>query len=76
MASWPTTLPRPTWAYTLNPVDQTVATSMEAGASRVRRRTSARNDKVDVNWQMSDAQYVIFRAWLNDASTGAAGGAL
>lgn len=75
MASWPATLPNPTWAFSINPVDQTVATEMETGASRVRRRTSARNDKVDVTWQMSDAQYVIFRAWLDNSTTGASGGA-
>lgn len=75
MASWPATLPNPTWDYALNPVDQTVSTNMEVGASRVRRRTSARNDKADVKWQMSDAQYVIFRAWFDDGTTGAAGGA-
>lgn len=75
MASWPTTLPNPTWAYTLNPVDQTIATNMDVGASRLRRRTAARNDKADVVWQMSDAQYVIFRAWFDNSSTGAAGGA-
>ena len=75
MASWPSTLPNPTWDYTLNPVDQTIATKMESGAARVRRRTTYRNDKADVRWQMSDAQYVIFRDWLEDAVTGAAGGA-
>ena len=75
MATWPSTLPNPTWDYALNPVDQTVSTEMEVGASRTRRRTSARNDKADVNWQMSDAQYVIFRAWFDNNSTGAAGGA-
>ena len=75
MASWPTTLPNPTWNYNLSPVDQTISTNMEAGASRTRRRTTAQNDKVDVVWQMSDAQYVIFRAWVNDAVNGAAGGA-
>ncbi len=75
MAAWLGTLPNPTWSYTLNPVDQTIATNMESGASRLRRRTSARNDKVDVNWMMSDAQFVSFRAWFNDAITGIAGGA-
>jgi hypothetical protein len=75
MASWPTTLPNPQASYSLSPVDQTIATDMDSGAARVRRRTTARNDHVDVLWQFSDAQYVIFRAWFNDSTTGISGGA-
>jgi hypothetical protein len=48
---------------------------MESGASRTRRRTTAQNDKASVSWQMSDSQYTIFRAWVDNSSTGAAGGA-
>lgn len=76
MATWPTTLPAPcSDSYQLSPVDPTIRTDMEAGTSRARRRTTARNDKVSVSWDMSDAQLAIFRTWFEDASTGAAGGA-
>lgn len=76
MASWPTTLPNPQVSgYTLKPVDQTVRTDMEGGASRARRRTKARNDKVSASWSMTDAQLAIFRAWFDDDTAGAAGGA-
>jgi len=76
MASWPTTLPNPKVSgYTLKPVDQTVRTDMEGGASRTRRRTKARNDKVSASWNMSDAQLSIFRTWFDDDTAGAAGGA-
>lgn len=76
MASWPTTLPAINLAgYTLSPVDQSIRTDMESGAARARRRTAARNDKISPTWLMTDAQFAIFRAWFEDASTGAAGGA-
>jgi hypothetical protein len=76
MATWPTTLPSPLASgYAITPMDQTVSTDMEVGAERVRRRTVARNDEVDVSWRFTDAQMAIFRAWFDHASTGAAGGA-
>lgn len=74
MASWPTTLPPPSTDYGLNPVDQAVRTEMDSGSSRTRRRTRARNDKVKVAWEMSDAQLKTFRDWFDD-DAGAAGGA-
>ena len=76
MATFPSTLPKPlASSYSLSPVDQTIRTDMEGGLARVRRRTTARNDKVSVNWRMTDAQMAIFRAWFEDASTGISGGA-
>lgn len=75
MASWPTTLPGINLSgYSVAPVDQTVRTDMEGGAARARRRTTARNDKITPTWVMTDAQFAIFRAWFDNASTGAAGG--
>lgn len=74
MATWPS-LPNPLVdGYTLSPVDQTVRTDMEVGSPRVRRRTSARNDQVDVNWRFTDAQMATFRTWF-DSSDNCAGGA-
>ncbi len=76
MASWPTSLPNPTVnGYTVAPVDATVRTPMEVGADRTRRRTFARNDRLTLGWQMTDAQYTAFRAWFDDNSTGINGGA-
>lgn len=76
MAAWPSTLPLPlpqSPGYSISPVDQTVRTDMESGAARQRRRTSARNDKLDVSWRLTDAQNGIFRAWFDtDAMGGAA----
>jgi hypothetical protein len=48
---------------------------MEVGAPRVRRRTTARNDKVSVSWLLTDAQLDILRDWFDDAAAGIAGGA-
>jgi hypothetical protein len=47
---------------------------MEFGAARVRRRSSARNDKFSVSWFLRDAQMTIFRTWF-DNPVEAAGGA-
>jgi hypothetical protein len=75
MASWPTTLPLPTIQYGLKPVDPVIRTEMDTGLARSRRRTFARDDKVSVVWQLSDAQMTIFRAWFDNPTTGANGGA-
>lgn len=75
MATWPTTLPKPNLSgYQLAPVEPTRRTQMEVGASRTRRITKARNDRVTLEWKFTDAQMAIFRAWFDDDAE-AAGGA-
>jgi len=75
MATWPDTLPNPTASgYQINPGDQTVRTDMEVGSPRVRRRTTARNDRVAASWVLTEAQLDTFRDWFDDAETGIAGG--
>jgi len=75
MATWPDTLPNPTASgYQINPGDQTVRTDMEVGSPRVRRRTTARNDRVSTSWKLTDDQLDTLRDWFDDASTGIAGG--
>ena len=50
MATWPATLPSPVKAsYAINMQDQTVRTDMEAGNPRVRRRTAARIDLINLS---------------------------
>jgi len=75
MATYPSTLPYPETDYTLEPVDTIVRTDMESGATRSRRRTKARNDHVNVSWNLSDAQLKTFRDWYDDDTTGINGGA-
>lgn len=76
MATWPATLPAAKAdGYALAPVDPCLRTDMEVGAPRTRRHTAARNDRVNVGWVMTDAQFVSFRAWFESA-TQAAGGAV
>lgn len=76
MPTYPPLLPGPlVESYNLNPVEQTVRTDMETGAARVRRRTVARNDLLDVGFVFSDDQFLAFRTWFDDAATGIAGGA-
>ena len=65
--AWPIEIPGPTVdTYALNPVDPSIHTDMEAGAARTRRRTLARNDRVDVGWIFSDSEMAIFRSWFDD----------
>ena len=49
-------------------------TDMEVGAPRVRRRTRARNDHLNVTWTFDAVQMQTFRNWFDD-DLGAAGGA-
>lgn len=76
MATWPATLPAPLLdGYGVNPAEQVVRSDMESGAPRARRRSTARNDHVPVNWRMTDAQFAIFRAWFDDDAEAAGGAA-
>lgn len=75
MSSWPSILPRPLLGgYSLNPADQTLRTDMESGAARVRRRSRARLDLVDVAWKFTDAQMAVFREWFDNSNTAEASG--
>ncbi len=76
MASWPGGLPPPTMAgYSLAPVDQALRTEMEFGAARARRRSYARNDRISLALQLSDAQMDTFRTWFEDDAEAAGGAA-
>ena len=77
MAAWPGTLPAAPLANGggLEPVPQSVRTDMEFGAARSRRISKARNDKVSVSWNLSDAQMDIFRTWFENDSEAAGGSA-
>ncbi|MGL6245650.1 hypothetical protein [Pseudomonas sp.] len=73
MAAWPSTLPGPLVdGYAISPVEQTVRTDMEVGAARVRRRSFARNDLVDVSFLFTGAQFATFRAWSESDGAGGA----
>ncbi len=75
MSSWPSILPRPLVSgYAINPADQTLRTDMEAGAARVRRRSRARLDMIDVSWKFTDAQMAVFREWFDNSNTVEASG--
>lgn len=74
MAAYPSTLPLPQHSgYANNPSSHIIRTEMEVGYARVRRVTSALNDRVSVTYYYTDANYVEFRAWFY-SSTGANGG--
>lgn len=76
MATWPTTLPGPiSEGYGISPVDPVVRTDMEVGAPRARRRSHARNDRVEVTWFFSEDEFQTFRDWFDDGAAGAAAGA-
>ena len=75
MATWHSTLPAPLVdGYGIEPVDQTVATDMEVGTQRVRRRSFAQVDTVRFAVNLSDTQMTTFRTWFysgSDADGGA-----
>lgn len=76
MATYPTTLPGPLAAgYSLAPQDQTLRTDMDVGAARVRRRSTARLDRVRVAFTFTDAEMAAFRAWFDDSAQAAGGSA-
>lgn len=63
-ATWPPELPGPLLeGYALDPVEACVRTDLEAGPARVRRRTRARADQVQVRWLFTAEQFEAFRVW-------------
>lgn len=77
MATYPATLPAPLLSgYQANPQDQVVRTQMEVGTARARLRSTAKIDRVTVQWLFTDDQMATFRTWWyqDSASGGAATG--
>lgn len=74
MATWPATLPAPLLAdYSLESADLTIRTDMESGPARVRRRSTAPQDRVTLRFVLTDAQQQVFRGfWESDAAHGSA----
>ena len=71
---WPDTLPAAIEAgYGLRPVDQSIRTEMEVGQRRLRRITTARRDRVQLAWRMTDTEFEAFRAWHGDEVRSLAG---
>ena len=61
---WPDPLPTPSApGFGLSPVDQSIRTNMEIGAQRVRRRTTARFDRVMMDWIFNPYEMDAFRRW-------------
>ena len=71
---WPVGLPAPVVpGFSMEPEDATIRTDMEVGSPRVRLRTLAERDSLDVAWKFTDAQMAVFREWWRTtASFGAA----
>lgn len=77
MANFPTTLPAAMLnGYQANPLDQVVRTQMEVGTARARLRSTAKIDRVSLQWLFTDAEMATFRDWWyqDSASGGAASG--
>ena len=75
MATWPEKLPLPQiQGYGIEPMDQVLRQSFEAGPGRARRRFFSPYERFPVTWIMTHAQMTIFRAWFY-SSDGANGGA-
>jgi len=66
---WPGTLPNPSAdGFGLTPVSQSIRTNMEIGAQRVRRRTLARFDRMNVEWRMNETEFTAFRSWVESGA--------
>lgn len=72
MATFPSTLPAPLLnGYQASPQDQVVRTQMEVGTARARLRSTAKIDRVTVQWLFTDAQMATFRTWYyGDGASG------
>jgi hypothetical protein len=76
MSTWPSGLPNPAASgYAITPIDQVARTEMDVGAARTRRRTAARNDKIDLSWRLRDTQMATFRTWFDNPAECAGGAA-
>lgn len=75
MAVWPVTLPQYPLldGFSYQPPNLLVASESDTGPPMVRRRTTAGHAKVQASWMMTNAQFIIFRAFYE---TELAGGAL
>ena len=70
-AQWPADFPDPEVnGWGLSPAPLTVRSDMEAGAARVRRVSTQRNDTVQASWVFTIAQFAEFRTWF-ESETGA-----
>lgn len=71
---WPVGLPAPVVpGFSMEPEEATIRTDMEVGSPRVRLRTLAERDALEVAWKFTDAQMAVFREWWRTtASFGAA----
>lgn len=74
MSTWPVTLPIPLLSgYEVELTDPTARTDMESGAARVRRRSTGAPDGITFSLSMTEAQFLIFRAfWDTEWQQGAA----
>lgn len=73
-ARWPQDLPGPIGpGYGLTPFEQSIRTDMEVGPARVRRISTARRDRLSVQWRFDDAEMGAFRAWFGSEAWSLAG---
>lgn len=73
-ARWPQDLPGPIGpGYVLTPFEQSIRTDMEVGPARVRRISTARRDRLSVQWRFTDAEMGAFRAWFGSEAWSLAG---
>lgn len=77
MSTYPATLPDfVVTGFSLTPVENVARTDMDAGNKRSRRRFVSVPDELSVKWHFTDSEFVEFRTWYKNETTGAASGAL
>ena len=70
---WPSTLPAPEQDLNGQFNYDTVFTQMDTGRRRARRRSGARQETMNLSWLFTDAEYKIFRDFVDDDLQGASG---
>lgn len=64
MATWPTTLPRPTVdAYALTLGDPVARTAIGTGRRQARERFARPGTEIAVRWVFSEVELAVFEAW-------------
>lgn len=71
MPTWPSQLPKPTQNYSANAVGHLVTNEFEVTV-RQRRKYSQREDVINVQWHMTQAQLDIFRYFVHNVIDGGA----
>ena len=71
MATFPTTLPKPTQSdYQENRQSQLIRSQMDTGPAKIRRRFTANSAEYSVSWEFTGSQLSTFETFFNSTIDG------